>query len=230
MKKSVAVVLGVLLAGSAAFAGETVTAVGSVILNDVVNAVEGNGVSRNETRELSFFNAVSLKGDYDVTIVCGKKPKIEITCDGNILPHIIAKVEDDRLFTYLSKPVIQTSVIKMKIFTGSLAEISASGKNNLIVSGIQNSRLTLHIKGAGNICLTGKTEELTAVLSGRVTLDAGNLASEVCRITTAGNGNATVRVSEFLEGKIRGIGKISYYGNPGEIRKDISGLGKMEAL
>lgn len=211
-----------------------------IITNSVSNArtlkivttedvVAGSGIIKSEIREAPFFNTVSLRGDYDVTIICEKKrkSKIKITGDDNILPHIITKVEGKKLFTYLNKPVNIKTSIKIKVFTNTLAEFFASGKNNIIVSNIQNKKFALDIKGAGNISVSGKTEEFTVVLSGRVKLDAGSFISEICRITTRGNGDVTVFASEKLEGKIRGIGKIGYYGNPGEIRKDISGLGQI---
>jgi hypothetical protein len=59
-------------------------------------------------------------------------------------------------------------------------------------------------------------------------VSARDLHADEVDISIDGTGDAVVYSSEKLSASIDGAGDISYYGNPGEVNKKISGAGDIE--
>ncbi len=61
-------------------------------------------------------------------------------------------------------------------------------------------------------------------ITGSGKYDADDLESQIAKITVKGVGIATLWAIQELNVKLRGVGKVSYYGNP-RVKSDIAPVG-----
>jgi hypothetical protein len=189
---------------------------------------EGSGIRKSEKRNVSSFNAVSFDGAFDVTIELQKKRGLEVTGDDNIIPHIITEVKGDTLHVTSDKSICSKIGLHVHITNEDIQKITADGSSDISLSNVKNRSLTVNINGAGDFTASGKTGTFAANISGAGNVSARDLHADEVDISIDGTGDAVVYSSEKLSASIDGAGDISYYGNPGEVNKKISGAGDIE--
>jgi len=84
---------------------------------------------------------------------------------------------------------------------------------------------TIYQKGSGNTLLKGEADNGEVVLEGSGKIDAIDLLMKDADLRLYGSGLIFCRVSGVLRTLIEGMGRIYYYGMPGELSKDVSGGG-----
>ncbi len=82
------------------------------------------------------------------------------------------------------------------------------------------------LNGAGQIVLSGKTDNLTVRIAGLGEYQGRDLLTNEARISVSGAGKAEVSTREGLDINISGAGSIDYWGDP-RISQNISGLGNV---
>jgi len=55
--------------------------------------IEGNGISRTETRDAEGFDEIASSGDFTVTVMPGDSYSVEVTAESNLLPYISTNVD-----------------------------------------------------------------------------------------------------------------------------------------
>lgn len=223
---STALFTGGAVAGNISIGGGVVNT--GVISGCGNGCISGSGVKKTEERNVPPFSAMNVNGAYEINIQLQKKQRIEVTGDDNILPHIVTKVSGGTL-TITSDKSISTKVpLRVDIFAGDIEKIVTDGSNEVSVNGVRNKKLALELNGTSSVSATGATKTLSAKLSGTGSLQAKDLKAEDVRVILSGAGDAEVYASRKLRAEIEGAGDISYYGNPGEVVKDITGAGSIE--
>ena len=109
------------------------------------------------------------------------------------------------------------------------------GDVRLIGSGVGNLELDLDAQQidadfdmVGNINLQGKANRAFFTNNGVGNLDASNLIVKDMEINSSGIGKVEIHCTGDLSLVVDGIGKVSYAGNPTLIKKEVSGIGKVE--
>jgi hypothetical protein len=92
--------------------------------------------------------------------------------------------------------------------------LAHSGVGDIDLLNLNGSRLDAVCSGVGNIRLSGTVEEQVVELSGVGDYVAGDLQSARADVTVEDEGDATVRVSDYLKATIRGRGSVYYFGHP----------------
>ena len=197
-------------------------------VNVVSGCEQGSGVRKSEKRDVSSFDAVSFDGAFDVTIVLQKKRGVEVSGDDNIIPHIITDVKGDTLHVTTNKSICSKIGLRVSITNDDISKITAEGSSDISVSDVKNRALTVHINGAGDFSASGKTGTFVASISGSGNVNARQLQAGEVDISIDGAGDAIVYASGKLKASIDGAGDISYYGDPREVVKNISGAGDIE--
>lgn len=208
----------------------------------------GNGEQAIRSESLDTFHEVFINGNYDVFLEKGAMPKIVIKTDENLTDLITVDSRDGTLVISNLERIKGSDGIKIfityvdlnrivcggasKIFSASSIdekdlEISMSGAG-LIEMNLQVERLKVHLSGAGLIKLEGYADHEEINLTGAGSLEAFELESNVCEISISGIGGAEVNVKESLVAKISGMGGIQFMGSPKEIRREVSGIGKIK--
>ncbi|HLH27114.1 MAG TPA: head GIN domain-containing protein [Chloroflexota bacterium] len=203
----------------------------------------GSGRVVTDTRAVSGFSAIELRGVGQALVTLGAEEALSVEAEDNLLPQITTTVSGDKLVLELQagRP---TRPIVYRVTARQLAALSTLGAGDVAASGLAVPRLQTTQNGAGNIRLDGlNTQELESTLAGAGALDASGTASRlVVRVTGAGKvngqdlavedaeltlsgaGKAVVRVSDTLQAKVAGTSSVEYLGNP-RVESSVSGTG-----
>lgn len=192
--------------------------------------VVGSGNVKTETRNVSGFSGVSLSGAGALNIAQTGTESLSITAEDNILPVITTQVVNNQLeIGYQSGTTIQpTKPVIFNVTVKTLDTLDISGAGNVTATGITATALTINLSGAGNISISGTTQSQDVSLSGAGSYSARDLTSQNATVHLSGVGKATVTVSGTLDATVSGAGNVTYYGNPTNVKQNISGVGSIK--
>jgi len=194
------------------------------------NLIRGNGKMASDTREIGEFGDLEVSGAFDIVCLKGENDSVKITCDSNILPHIVTKVAGTALSISADAPLSLKNPVKIEIVSksGDIAGAKMSSSCKLkAVDVARDAAFSIALEGASSAELSGKTDDFKATLKGACSLNAKELKTKTAAITVSGAGKAEVSASEKLSANITGLGSIDYYGDPKDVVKNISGLGSL---
>ncbi|MBV9986578.1 MAG: DUF2807 domain-containing protein [Chitinophagaceae bacterium] len=213
--------------------------------------IEGNGKMTKETRPVSGYSAVSSSGAWDVMIAYGESNSIQVEGDENLLPYIETKVEGDKLVIRTTKRVNLRSRNRITVYVSMtrLAGVAVSGSGDIIgqgkfrfdgdsyfhVSGSGNIKMNfdrvgsadVSISGSGGIRLSGATQSVKARISGSGNADCSELVADDASAHISGSGDVKLNVNRSIDASISGSGNVSYRGAASDIKKHISGSGRL---
>jgi hypothetical protein len=213
--------------------------------------VEGNGRLQKQTRQAGQYNAVHSSGPWNVVISYGEPGSIQVEGDENLVPYIETKVEDGKLMIRTTKHVNLRSKNKITIHLSltRVTGLALSGSGDLTGNGkfhndgntyfrVSGSgtmsfgfdRVTsaeVMVSGSGDIRLTGASSSVSARVSGSGNADCSELQADNVTAHVSGSGNVKVNASKMLDATVSGSGNISNRGSATDIRKHVSGSGRV---
>lgn len=188
----------------------------------------GNGVAATETRELGEFTTIESAGGLDLVVHVGAiEQKVVVSGDENILPNIETRLRGDKLVVEHEGWLRPDLPLVVEVWVPTLAGIEASGAADIEVDGLSGGQFELDLSGAADAELRGKVQRLDVDVSGAADIDASWLEAETVVIDMSGAGEAKVWATQALEVDISGAGRIVYWGDPTDVRQDISGAGSL---
>jgi len=209
--------------------------------------IDGNGISRTETRNAEGFNQISSNGDFTVTVMPGNSYSVEITAESNLLPYISTNVDGRTLKIRTSgiHSLRQSEPIEIFITTPFLNGLSLSGSGlietgsfmsrdfDLSVSGsgeiktkISTDKVNANVSGSGTILIEGDAANSNFVISGSGKIKTFNLLQNQCQAVISGSGDMYVNVSQTIDARISGSGRVYFINHPA-IHTSISGSGNV---
>jgi len=147
----------------------SVSVVNGVVIDGKVvsgGGIDGNRKIQKQTRNLPAFNQLHAKISADIEVILSNTPKIVITAEENILPIIQSTVKNNHLTLKTTQNYWTTKGIKIKIYTSQLNRITIHGSANVTMNQINQKKLDLLISGTGDINVTGRVGELSAIIDG----------------------------------------------------------------
>ncbi|MBC7909638.1 MAG: DUF2807 domain-containing protein [Pyrinomonadaceae bacterium] len=196
-------------------------------MKDFGDEVVGSGAIKTEKRAVSAFKTIDASGAFDVEVVCGKEPGLELEGDDNILPLVKTEVRGDTLYLKSEKSYSVKNSIRVRLTVQNLEGIASSGATSFRVTAIKNEKMKVDISGASSINLSGETKTLDMDLSGASKVDTESLRAERVSIDMSGAGKANVYASEELNAEVSGAGSVTYSGNPKTVNPKVSGVGSV---
>lgn len=177
-------------------------------------------------------------------------PSLEITMDENLFDLLDIKSANRKL-TIRTKEnqKIYPSGIIINGSSKDLIKVEVSGCINFVaeeplrltktafnVSGVADVTLAdvscddfkVDLSGVGNIYLTGSIQKGRYNVSGVGHVYAFDCPVENLRCDVSGVGGMEVNAVQSLEANASGVGNIKYKGNPEDLRKSASGVGKIK--
>lgn len=104
--------------------------------------------------------------------------------------------------------------------------IADNGVGQIKIDDCQVSAFNLTSKAVGTIEIAGSSNQTVIHSEGMGEIDCSKFKSENVKVTSKGVGEISVYAKKSLEIEIDGVGNVKYYGNPTEVKSNISGLGK----
>jgi hypothetical protein len=217
-----------------------------------------NSVSYNreedisEKKPLNGVNRLQLDGVFTLTLKQSDEEFIQVEGPSELIDKLVIDQQGDLLVLEMEKIEgfnFNKGDFKITLSLKDLKELQYDGVGNVKTNGTFIVD-TLHIKGngvgnltldlitnllnadfdmVGNIDLQGKADRAIFTNNGVGNLDASQLRVQDLDLNSSGIGKAEVFCVGNLSLVVDGIGKVSYTGNPTIVKKEVSGIGKVEA-
>lgn len=192
-------------------------------VNKMTKGITGSGVRKSEKRDVAPFTSVDVSGAFEVEIAAGKDRSLELEGDDNLLPMVTTEVSNGKLSVGSQKSFSVKRPVRVRITTPDLEELTASGANDVTLSGVKNDRLRIDTSGASKIRATGETKTLDIEMSGASSVDTQDLHAQKVTVDSSGAGHASVYASEELNAEASGASSITYTGDPKVVNRKDSG-------
>lgn len=190
-----------------------------------INSIQGDGILKKEARNTANFNQININGKMNVLITCQKQKLIDIEGDSNIVSLLKTSVKNNILSLNLDKKYKENNPLNIHINIPDVSILNINGSSKISIEGIKNNNLNIAIHGVSDLTAKGQSKKLSLDVSGAGYIDTKNLKSENTKVELKGTSMVDVFASKNLDANISGFGKINYYGNPQNIKKNISGAG-----
>jgi hypothetical protein len=102
-----------------------------------------------------------------------------------------------------------------------------NGSGRIKLDGVAKEKVSLEIRGSGDISGKGKTKDVLASIVGSGNLLLQELKATNVRVVLNGSGNARVSATDTLSGEINGSGDIVYSGSPRTVNTVVHGSGNI---
>lgn len=227
----------------------------AVLAGCSVGSITPSGSLETETRDVTGFERVALRGPGTVKIVPAKTSGLKVTADKNVMPYIATSVEGNLLVIEIKRggrPVVIEPGVKIDIelqatmitaiensgsgkitggpFSGVQLEITNSGSGEIGIGGVNLVSLTTRVSGSGDVTVEGGVVGAQEVdISGAGAFSAPGLESRVANVRVSGSGDVELWATEGLDASITGAGSVGYWGSP-RLLEEASGSGKIRHL
>jgi Putative auto-transporter adhesin, head GIN domain len=214
-------------------------------------ATIGSGKAATETREVSGFAAISLRGGMDLVVRQGTREGVQVTADDNLLPLLQTVVEGSgeqrtlviqwprgETIRTRAKTVVTVDVVKLTAIAASgsgdvsveplktpALTLSISGSSDARLMKLDTEQLRVSISGSGSVVASGKAAQLGLSIAGSGDVRARELAADDVDVSIAGSGNADVQAAKTLAVAIAGSGDVAYSGAATLTKSRIAGSG-----
>lgn len=208
--------------------------------------VKGSGVSKTEQRSVDTYTAIEVGGAFELEVVAGQNPSLEITADDNLLDLIKTEMRGSTLVISTRQSINPKTKLLIKTTTRTLESIDASGACEIRVSQVNNDNLrietsgagevdasvntkslSIETTGAGNVKVSGSTQSFSIETSGAGEVRAQNLQAQVVKVDVSGAGDVEVHASAELDVRVSGAGEVTYTGNPKIVNQSVRGAGSV---
>jgi len=177
--------------------------------------LKGNKIVISDTRDISGFNSIEIRGKIDVILIRGNNQSVKVETDENLQFAIITEVNDEKLNISILKRIIKKKVLKIYItIDESISEITTKDKVNISADDNFNfNNLTINAQGDSKISLDVKTTQF--ILNNNESANVNlTINAEHVSINTNKNGKSKINlISNTTEVLGKGNSNTELYGN-----------------
>jgi hypothetical protein len=195
---------------------------GSVGINKI-SGIKGSGTSKTEQRNVTGFSEIEAGGAVNLEVETGREFSVSVEADDNLLQYIKTEVSGNTLKIYSEGKISPTAKLNVKISMPALEGLDVSGASDAKIMNVKADSLELKASGASEIDILGEANELKAEASGASEINAENLRVQSAVVDASGASSAIVSAIDKLEVEASGASKISYTGEPKNIKQNASG-------
>ena len=193
------------------------------------NGIQGSGDPETRTLELRDFEAIDVGGAFELKITRGDAQKVTVTLDDNLWDVFDAEVDGKEVVFGWAENVHPEVDSEIEIVMPELTRVDIHGAADVEIVDYRGGKFTFGVSGAGELVMDGEADELEISVSGAGEIDTRDLKARKVDISVSGAGNAKVYASESFEGRVSGVGNITYFGDPEHRKTKVSGMGNIES-
>lgn len=206
----------------------------------------------SESKPLSGVTRLNLDGVFNLTLTQSDEETIRVEGPSELIDKLIIDQQGDLLVLEMEGNDagfnFNKGDLKISLSLKDLQELRYDGVGNVKTngnftvntlrvdgSGVGNLDLELDAKQlnadfdmVGNINLKGSADRAFFTNNGVGNLDASQLRVQDLDLNSSGIGKVEIFCVGNLSLEVDGIGKVSYTGNPTILKKEVSGIGKVE--
>ena len=185
---------------------------------------------QTETRPLSGFTAIDLKGGAELQIQVGKPASVVLRASRETLSHLRTEVKDQTLIVRRDSndwSFGRSRSVALTITVPKLTAVNLEGGNHVIVHGLDGGDTTFEVRGATSIEASGKLDALKVHMQGAGEAEFGKLIAQSADVKVEGVGKVTVNAQQKLAATMNGLGAIHYIGHPTDVTTNLNGFGSI---
>lgn len=115
-------------------------------------------------------------------------------------------------------------------FNGDKLNIENKGVGEIKIDDCHVETFNLNSKSVGIVEVKGSSNQTTIHSEGIGKMDFSEFKSKNTKVESKGAGTLSIYATESIDVSISGMGTVEYYGNPTEVKTDISGMGKITRM
>jgi len=182
------------------------------------DSITGFGSIKEETRNISYFTGIEVKGEATVYVSQGTTHSVRLRAYENILPHIQTSVGSDKVLSVgpQSGVNIKNSNLEVYVTLPSLTEIHLSGKVKGFVQAASGNHIRIHLEGLTELQWESASQFSTVSLiaSGDSRIEALLLRTDTLNVSMTGDCTVKISCDKHIKGELSGKTHLSYRGNP----------------
>jgi Putative auto-transporter adhesin, head GIN domain len=187
------------------------------------------GPAVSETREVSDFESISVRGSARLIVRVGATPSLSVEGPESAVKRLTTEVDGDTLYIRSSRKEWVfgqgESRLTVNVTVPKLTELRLEGSNDVRLSGYDGGSSRIEIEGAANLEAVGRLDELTIHMAGAGRANLRDLVAGDAKVTVDGVGSVHVNSTESLDATMNGVGAILYSGTPREVSTSMNGVG-----
>ena len=209
------------------------------------NKITGEGEVLERTIDVSGFDEIEVGSTIEVYLRTDSAYGLTVMAQENLHDHIQVSVDGSVLELGTEGQISFSEPIRIWVSAPQIRALSCSGAARLFGQNVLNAEdIKIEMSGASSMDLEALVQVLDCELSGaselRIRGEAGEtlieasgaskylgtgFSTRLLKVDISGAGMAELGVSEALDGKISGAGKVNYQGDPAVVDLDLSGAG-----
>lgn len=214
--------------------------------------IKGKGTLITKEFPVTEFQELNIGGSIDYILVDKKiNPNVKVKTHPNLIELIEVKQKGAVLNIHIKNNAricsYKTFEVYIPVSTSFLSKVNHAGSGEMkseitlsahsleinhsgsgeISTRVNTENLKTGASGSGEITLSGKANYVKMSLSGSGEISAKHLESNNVKVVLSGSGEIELNAKQSLKAMISGSGRIYYKGEPREIKKSISGSGKI---
>jgi len=127
--------------------------------------LKGSGKPVTQSFDVKEVRGFKAGGSFEVTITPDSAP-LTVTCDDNLLPHLVHKIEDGILSLGFDRGVSSRLPLKASVGIKALERLDLSGACSLKAESVDLSALTADLSGASKAEISGRVQKADLTLTG----------------------------------------------------------------
>jgi len=203
-----------------------------VFTSCILNSEKGNGIVKEEIRDCSKFDAITVTRGMNVYVSQGQETRVMVKADENLLEYIETEVDDNTLKVTCTKSIQKATSNKVFVTVPNLEMVKASAGSNfftetpvkvsvLEIKASAGSNIHFNMEEAdadvsasagSNIFLSGNAKSLNVKASSGSNIKAGDLQSQNADADVSSGANVWLNVAGSLKAEASSGGNIFYTG------------------
>lgn len=202
------------------------------------NTIEGNGILKTRSYEISSFDGVLLQLPATVNYTVSDEYTCSVTIDENLFEYLSIGMKDDRLKLGIAESHesvdLEATSFVIEISGPTLKAINLGGSGDFkFLTPFQSDKLEVSVAGSGDVLFTQtcNINHLTLSLAGSGDVDCQQLMSDNTMISIAGSGDVNISSGSIvtMDVVIAGSGSVETYCDTRDLKVKISGSGEVTA-
>lgn len=185
-----------------------------------------------QVRKVADFKRVAAHGAVHLTVEAGKSYSLKVYGDPAFIERVTSRVVDGELRLDMKDKGSRTKLDsdeRIVVTMPALEAFKGEGAGLMRLTQVRGERLDVDYRGAGRLLIDGEVGELRLHAQGVGEVDTRALLAQDANVRFEGIGSVDIFAKGKLNADVRGMGQLTYHGNPRVVNKSVSGIGSVVA-
>lgn len=202
-----------------------------LILAAVLSLASMSAHAGEQVRSVTPFKGIAVHGPVSLVVEAGKSYSLKVQGDQRFIDRVTSEVVNGELRLNMKDSTRNSlqDTDRVIVTLPSLQTFKGEGAGEMRLTRMRGERLDVNYRGAGRLAIDGEVRELRLHAQGVGEVDTRALIAQDANVSFEGIGSVKIYAKDKLNANVRGMGDLTYYGNPRVVNKSASGIGSVVA-